>query len=456
MQDLTTGLSLSEAIKNDYNINIIHKIANRRKKFQRQIAYHYTETGSYNQKAEREVTHMEQMEQTYRLNYLSLNDQKIKTIKKQVNKWTTAREHWENLTNRDWIYPRAELNEIQKSAIRVMQEYQLKANIGRIKYRVILELKEAIYKRKHIIMQTLTVAPEHYNKVFEKSSKKFREYILKCNKIDINHQYFAVTELGGDTGRPHIHLIQIFEQIPENWKNDPNKGKINPTYRIINQARHLWPYGYSSPQPVRINAADIWTSYNFRWPVKYNEIQKQYIPLPTCNSGNLAGYLVKYLAKQLPKKDVQTWKIRLSHQLGMKILNQLCQTVNQKILSKLISIAIQRTIIIHNQIIPTKIFRKAISKEIILRLKKNNNTTQLTTLEAQPSTMRRLQTMYQTTQMYNYVNTINSKIRKLKKVATSDLIYVQEQLDKIVIQHTGTLNPISSTIELKSPSTDRL
>lgn len=459
MESLTKGLSLTDAIKNDVNVKNIHKIINRIKKYERQISYQYNDSGIRPAKALKELDRLKNMEKYYRTNYLIVNDIQIQRIKTELNQWLTIKQHWIQNTNREYIQYPSNLTAIQEAAIEVMQSHQIKANIARLSYRVNLALKQAIYERQHIIMNTLTVKPENYHKVFDKGSTSFKNYIKKFNEIldSDNHQYFAITELGGRTGRPHLHVIHILKEIPENWKQCPNTSTIQPTHRVINNARSYWKHGFSAPIAVRINAADIWNKYRFRWPVKYNEITKEYIPIPTGNSGKLTSYLVKYLTKQLPKKDVPTWKIRISNQLGMTIFNKTMQQLNQKLLSKIMSIAIQQTLILHGKIIPTKILKKAASKEIILRLRKSNNTTQLMTLEPQSSLMRRLQTMTLPTPMYNLVNTTDSKIRKLKKVETSELIQIQNIIDKYVIKYTGTLDiQATSGMILKAPSSDRL
>ena len=211
MQTLTSGLSLTDAIRNDVDLKNVYKLHNRIKKFERQISYHYNDSGIYPAKALKEVDRLKNMEKHYRLNYLIVNEIQIQTTKKELNQWTTMRDHWEQKVKREYIQYPSNMSKLQLAAIEVMQNHQIKANINRLSYRVNLALKQAIYERKYIIMNTLTVKPENYHQVFKKGSNIFNNYIKKFNQISIseNHQYFAITELGGRTGRPHMHVIHI-------------------------------------------------------------------------------------------------------------------------------------------------------------------------------------------------------------------------------------------------------
>jgi len=93
----------------------------------------------------------------------------------------------------------------------------------------------------YVVFNTLTVNKEAYTKVFTKGSKVWQEYVRKCDKFfgvaangsyskalkarakgDEFHNYFAVVEEGGKTGRLHIHVLHFFKTLPDSF-SDPNR-----------------------------------------------------------------------------------------------------------------------------------------------------------------------------------------------------------------------------------------
>ena len=214
---------------------------------------------------------------------------------------------------------------------------QKRARSAEARAKVLLELASSTrtYKHAYMIFSTLTVDDEHYNKVFERKSLVFQHYIQRVRRQlpeNSNMRYVAVHEKGGDSGRNHLHILQLFDDLPDKWKIDPNEGVAAPRYREIPNLKKCWPYGFSTPIAVRYSDKDAFSVLGWRWPV---DPKNAAAPLPSGAPAKIANYMCKYLTKSIEKGNSQ-WRIKFSRGFGLSLLNQLLQQQTINHLSMLI------------------------------------------------------------------------------------------------------------------------
>ena len=124
--------------------------------------------------------------------------------------------------------------------------------------------------------------------------------------------HFNVIEKGTLRGRPHMHTMWYFRDVPKHWKGDPNKKRKIPNYREIDGMKPLWPYGIATPTAFRTHG-DAWAKRsNWKWPVDKNGQ-----PLKVEPPERAGGYMIKYLTKDRYKdKEGNRWRTRISRGLG--------------------------------------------------------------------------------------------------------------------------------------------
>lgn len=449
------NLSLTIAKRFDINLKHKHDLINRIKKFKRQIHIHKQDIGFFPTDALKAIHTLEKDLKYFNLNYLITNKIKIQKIKYQLNKQETVAKHWNRVTGLDYYTEKRQMARLSRVFLDNLEAKAQKAARFQAVWRLKMALEEAIHNKWYIIFNTLTIAPEHYNKVWIKNSKLFKQYIEKFDSFSNkqNHNYFGVVEEGGVTNREHFHVVHMVKQLPTQYKGDPNRNMITPTNRIIDSLRPLWSYGFSTPIAVRTTASDPWAQLQWIWPVTIEKSIKT--PIQSGSIGRLANYMSKYITKNLTKKGTGKWKTRQRQGLGLTILKQTMQNLKTQNLNLMIEIAKMGVLTIHHQTIPRALITSTATQELLKRSNKNklSNTT-LMTLEAQPSIMKRLTTLTQITQKSNTQNTgtltIQNTIKdtQISKI-NQDLPEIQELLDKYTKETTGYITPQPSTALIK-------
>lgn len=239
------------------------------------------------------------------------------------------------------------------------------------KFLLACEIALAHKKGTYIIFNTLTVAPGEYYKVFSKTSRAFKEYIRKIDRLVENHRYFGVVEEGAKNGRLHIHVIHFMDTLPKG-SDDPNKDKVIPTRRELTGLKALWPYGFSSPIIVRYSPQDAFGKLNWRWP---HDLRTN-APYKIASPYKLASYVSKYIVKSYSskKRDKYLWRIRKSHKLGQQVLKELCSQLKTTTLI-IIATTNAMTTKWNNWTIPPIELRLAALREIQTRNQHNPYTT---------------------------------------------------------------------------------
>ncbi|QXP08662.1 MAG: replication initiator protein [Arizlama microvirus] len=231
-----------------------------------------------------------------------------------------------------------------------------------------------------LIFNTLTVAPEHYSKIFGKECTAFRKYITAINKLTRNalgltkrhdpteyHTYAAVVEAGTKTGRLHIHVIHCLKALPKKAR-DPNFARPRPNARELACLKPLWEYGHTCPIMIRYSLTDAFAKAGYRWPLDPNRDAAMQFRSPLAT----AGYMAKYLAKSYasPKRSKYLWRIRKTHKLGNAILTYLTSQLTSRSLLTVASLNLA-TCKLNNSSIPPSLLKQACLKRLLSRASQN-------------------------------------------------------------------------------------
>ncbi len=443
------NLSLTHVMRNIIDVKNYRGMLSRIQTYKYQIQQHYNEKNYYPIAGEVEIKRIERNAQYYKESFLLINNIKIKTIKKELNKHKTAQQQWEENTKLEWILPAVKINHLTRHFLDKLENKSVEARKYQLQWRLNIELEIAHHNQYYTIFNTLTVAPEHYTTVFNKNNKIFQKYINNIDKIigKNNHTYIAVVEHGGKTGRLHIHTIHILKNIPQKWKIDPNLGSSKPINRIIPSCRTLWKYGFSTPIALRINAQDAWAQIGWLWP--HEKVGKSYQPIIIGSTGQIANYMAKYIVKALQHKGEYTWKTRMRQQFGMTIINQTINQLTMSQLEQMLKIQHSQVFMIHGKAISPQLLTIATHRNILQQFKKSKNSTQLMTLEARPSIMKQFRNLTMLPQTFNQANSIPSEIQN---TINTDIFNIQCIFDKITRKETGFVIPGASHIALMGTS----
>lgn len=225
-----------------------------------------------------------------------------------------------------------------------MKASSLLSRKAELQRRILMDAEHFIGNQKWFcIMNTLTVDPENYTKVFSQGSTLWRRYIRNvdslfarsaCGSVRAGaslrrsggefHRYFAVTERGGKTGRLHLHVLHFFKSLPQGFA-DPNLGLRSPRLFEIDALRIYWPFGASCPRAFRFSQCDAYglLPTPWVWPVdKNNQPFKGGPPVTAMR------YVSKYLHKVYDcgtLKDssilpyAYSWRSKICRKMGTEV-----------------------------------------------------------------------------------------------------------------------------------------
>lgn len=180
-----------------------------------------------------------------------------------------------------------------------------------LRYRVECEAERATRENRFSIFVTLTINPEFAPRKTETfRSERWKSLTKRLRRTLPGLSYSAVVE--GDESNPHIHILLFCDDVPKNWKHDPNKGRAVPNYREIKEAELFWKYGYSSWKIFRLGKRDAWRSLGHVWPVGSDGNPARALDYRAAGS-----YIAKYLTKEgegvhrtRTSRGFGLWKIR--------------------------------------------------------------------------------------------------------------------------------------------------
>jgi hypothetical protein len=131
--------------------------------------------------------------------------------------------------------------------------------------------------------------------------------------------YAAVLEHGKSREHHHVHAIVWFKDVPNEWKQCPNR-RATGNHQVHNNCRPLetyWQYGKSDARYFR-TIGDIWEKkHKFVIPLKPNKNGDKLEPMKVAPVSYAGAYLTKYL-----QKDHKEWQHRMkaTRNLGIKKL----------------------------------------------------------------------------------------------------------------------------------------
>ena len=204
---------------------------------------------------------------------------------------------------------------------------------------------------------TLTVNPQWTEpEKFWREGREFRKFIRRMCKVvtselgeppahkktkDYGYRpesdyitYAAVIEHGASREHHHCHMLVWMREIPDGWKQCPNRFVANKDNRTFNECcsmRRLWKW--SLPGLSKFNyyrtLGDVWkTKHNFATPVD-PETRKPLNIAPVFVAGR---YITKYL-----QKDHKEWhhRMKCTRNLGMKRLMKVVKSLDPAIVKAL-------------------------------------------------------------------------------------------------------------------------
>jgi hypothetical protein len=225
------------------------------------------------------------------------------TVKDHLARYITPRKPYENNGGN-----------FRNVLVQVLAKNSKDTKAAEWRYRLIERCRQADLNNEYVIFDTLTVDKEHYEKVFQRDSNHWRNYIERFARLcNGRHEYFASTERGTGTLRLHLHVIHFCGQKPKGI-TDPNKGSCLPIKREITSLKKLWPYGNTSPIAVRWSISDTWAQAGWKWPVEESGVPIDRKPLIAT-----ARYVAKYVTKTNQRKDIP-WRVKATRNLGLNNL----------------------------------------------------------------------------------------------------------------------------------------
>lgn len=306
---------------------------------------------------------------------------KIRTLKrvyKRASGWLLEKAY--SIVREDFKrYPRTVKEHLILRGVHKNKYIQYKHNFeNRFMYRVQVKNKQrvadewefkvqqsvlnAYEKGYYIVFDTLTLAQDHYYEFFGKGSTMWRDYITRLKRSTTGfYEYFAVREYGEETGRQHLHVVHIFQNLPKGC-TDPNTCRKIPNAKEIDYLKKYWIYGFSSPRAMRISTNDAYAKKGWRWP--YDSRDK---PLKVNGIGAVHGYITKYITKSLQDRT-KKWRIKASRNFGKHRINNIILQMNNSELLCLTRLSRNASIKCNNQTLPPGVLKEVACSILIKRM----------------------------------------------------------------------------------------
>ena len=245
-----------------------------------------------------------------------------------------------------------------KDAIYARLAYQSRQTRAQsVRHRLAVETVSRCNSGWYLIFDTLTVDNSSYASVFSHHSYLLRDYLRTVQRAIARagfgsfrtaqssaknyYSYFAVIESGSRTGRLHFHILHYCRFLPSDWLVDPNP-RPGGCRREIMAMKALWKYGLSSPIAVRYSSSDSYGKLGWHYPCK--RVGDRIVADEQGNPARVWRYCAKYLTKiynsptLLHKRSTIAgewpWRVRLSRNLGMQLVDQLLMS-NERLLAAL-------------------------------------------------------------------------------------------------------------------------
>ena len=225
-------------------------------------------------------------------------------------------------------------------------------------YRLCVEFAHARRNGWYAIFNTLTCRNDALPKVFgDGHSEYWKDYIRNveyylarsdgiCYKDIYNdkksyHRYFAVVELGHDSGRLHIHVIHLAKHLPVSGRWQVNDARMCEEYTLPGVSA-CWNFGISHATALRISDKDAYSKY-IRWPRRVSDVTGRVDNTPDLEYPDtvLAQYVTKYLTKsRTTDPGVNKWRTKATKNLGTGLLKTIAEDLTDK---QLYALMVHRT-----------------------------------------------------------------------------------------------------------------
>jgi hypothetical protein len=247
------------------------------------------------------------------------------------------------LSEKEFVY-----NQREQDFNKFLKEKAAKARKATWQWRITQEMEEKQALGWHPFFITLTLDPNKVEKHYEsteefwRQGKEWRLYLRsiaemsaaleghppprkKTKEFDYRPEsdyvtYVGVIEHGKSREHHHMHVLMWIKNIPDRWKQDPNRYIRKPENRTVKECKELrgfWKWSRSGLSPANYfrSKGDIWQSYHFGFPID----EKTGKVANVGGSAQSAAYLTKYI-----QKDHKQWKhrVKATRNLGMKKLKQ--------------------------------------------------------------------------------------------------------------------------------------
>lgn len=248
--------------------------------------------------------------------------------------WTDD-EEWLDLISAELrsVLQKSHLTEAEERVTEQLAQIAAKSQRSEYVSRMLLELSEAQEKGRYCVWWTLSIEDRYMGEVFGEGSRAFEMFIQRLKRACPGEFcYIAFPELGGETGRPHYHMLSFHETLPAGVV-DPNavwKGK--GWLREIDALKSFWRFGMIvSPVAVRWSG-DRYAEDGWYWP---SEPGHPGVPIKSNRSG-VAYYMTKYVTKDTEgrewKKSGYRQRVRMSRGFGLsKIKERLDQMSDEEL-----------------------------------------------------------------------------------------------------------------------------
>ena len=143
--------------------------------------------------------------------------------------------------------------------------------------------------------------------------------------------YFGVIEHGKSREHHHMHLLVWLREIPNSWKQDPNRYIRDPQQRTRVKCSSLSGYwkwslpAYSCANYFRTKG-DVWSRLDkpFGYPIDKNTLQ----PMQIGDISQGANYVIKYL-----QKGHKEWnhRVKATRNLGLKKIKEVIKSLPQAV-----------------------------------------------------------------------------------------------------------------------------
>lgn len=244
----------------------------------------------------------------------------------------------------DYIKYKPPVSKSMQSVIDAMRLAAMENKAHEYAHRLFVELKTRIDQGWYVIMNTLTVRDAYYRDLFRTGNYYARDYVRSIDRAvgrrlygsvraadaakaagDEYHSYFGVVEAGGKTGRLHMHYIHCVKELPPGL-SDPNLNNPVGTKEELSAMKAFWPYGFSTPKPIRMSPTDAYGKLGWMWP-NVRSKSGVLVSRPVSSFEAAALYVCGYVRKGITLNPIQRkeypWRTKLNRNFGKQMLTEL-------------------------------------------------------------------------------------------------------------------------------------